>query len=82
MTPKEKASELFDKFYFAKDKDGYHPMNQFIAKQCAIIAVDEMLNMWINIHSDFIKMYMIKGKVEETATYEFLNKVKKELENL
>ncbi len=77
MTPKEKARELRDKFYFAKDEEGYDAENK-----CAIIAVDEMLNMWINIHSDFIKMYMIKGKVEETATYEFLNQVKKELENL
>jgi len=77
MTPKEKARELRDKFYFAKDEEGYDA-----SKQCALIAVDEMLNMFINIHSNFIELNIIKGKVEETATYEFLNEVKKELENL
>ena len=43
MTPKEKAKELVDKMYFAKDEDGFHSMNKFRAKQCALIAVDEMI---------------------------------------
>lgn len=44
MKAKEKARELVDKFYFSKDEDGYHSMNRYRAKQCALIAVDEILN--------------------------------------
>lgn len=43
MTPKEKAKELFDKFM--KPVDGLHkyPMCFDTAKQCALIAVDEII---------------------------------------
>jgi len=43
MTPKEKAQELFDKFM--KPVDGLHkyPMCFDTAKQCALIAVDEVI---------------------------------------
>jgi hypothetical protein len=44
MTPKEKAEELFDKFRVkVLDRDGTSAMNGFEAKQCALIAVDEIL---------------------------------------
>jgi hypothetical protein len=44
MTPKEKAEELFDKFRVkVHDRDGTSAMNGFEAKQCALIAVDEIL---------------------------------------
>ena len=39
MTPKEKAQDLFDKFSLSY----YHAPN---AKQCALIAVDEIINIW------------------------------------
>jgi hypothetical protein len=44
MTPKEKAKELFDKFM--KPIDGLHkyPMCFDTAKQCALIAVDEVIS--------------------------------------
>ena len=39
MTPKEKAEELVDKFFnWYPEQDA-----QFIAKQCALIAVDELI---------------------------------------
>ena len=38
MTPKEKAEELVDKYY------EFHNINYECAKQCAIIAVDEIRN--------------------------------------
>jgi hypothetical protein len=43
QTPKEKAEELFDKFM--KPIDGLHkyPMCFDTAKQCALIAVDEVI---------------------------------------
>ena len=42
MTPKEKARELFDKMCYWHMVDG--GINQHEAKQCALIAVDEILN--------------------------------------
>jgi hypothetical protein len=44
MTPKEKALNLLSKFYYSKDEDGFHSMNKYRAKQCALIAVDEILD--------------------------------------
>ena len=48
MTPKEKAQELVEKFLpqvRGADRYNYNleDMNLFIAKQCALIAVDEIL---------------------------------------
>jgi hypothetical protein len=43
MTPKEKAKELFYKMFKVKSTSGY-PMYFDTAKQCALIAVDEILN--------------------------------------
>jgi hypothetical protein len=41
MTPKEKAEELFDNFFnLYPNQDAY-----FIAKQCALIAVDEIIKI-------------------------------------
>jgi len=51
MTPKEKAKELFDKMF----EPNNHYMNKnieidkIIAKQCALIAVDEILKItWVD----------------------------------
>lgn len=43
MTPKEKAKELFDKMYFVDDPMGNYPMCFDTAKQCSLIAVDELI---------------------------------------
>lgn len=43
MTPKQKAEELFNKLYFIKDENGLYRLNEFIAKQCALIIVDEII---------------------------------------
>lgn len=43
MTPKEKALELFNKLYFIKDENGLCRLNEFIAKQCTLIIVDEII---------------------------------------
>jgi hypothetical protein len=42
MTPKEKADELMDSMLGYGDE--YHHCTQYVAKQCALIAVDEILN--------------------------------------
>ena len=49
MTQKEKAEELIDKMYYIgryDDKEDYNPaMAWERSKQCALIAVDEILNL-------------------------------------
>ena len=48
MTPKEKAEELMDKMYYIgryDDQESYNPtMAWERGKQCALIAVDEILD--------------------------------------
>jgi hypothetical protein len=55
MRPQEKAEELLDKMYYSgryDDKEDYIPaMAWERAKQCALIAVDEMLDSYTNEHS-------------------------------
>ena len=41
MTPKEKADELFEKILY-NDGDKYHHCSHYVAKNCALIAVDEI----------------------------------------
>ena len=43
MTPKEKAKELFDKFYLISELNGSCMMTKHTAKQCALICCDEVL---------------------------------------
>ena len=44
MTPKEKAEKLFNQMYMVEDPMGNYPMCFDTAKQCALIAVDEIIN--------------------------------------
>jgi hypothetical protein len=61
MTPKEKAKDLFDKMYF-------ETTTKYDAKQCALIAVDEIINI------DNIKPYVIHKEI-----IEFYQKVREEI---
>ena len=45
MTPQEKAKELVDKFLKPVDTWHNYPMCFDTAKQCALISVDEILNI-------------------------------------
>lgn len=47
MTPKEKARELFDKMCYWHMVDG--GSNQHEAKQCALIAVDEIIEVLVDL---------------------------------
>jgi hypothetical protein len=47
MTAKEKAEELVARFIQANG-------NSFFAKECALIAVDEILNSFNNVFDDFV----------------------------
>jgi uncharacterized protein YdaT len=67
MTPKEKAIELYNKMY----ETGFKPKSALIrteqAKECALIAVDEIL---------------LNFGIEDGWTYEYWQEVKKEIEKL
>jgi len=46
MTPEEKANELFGKYYNRVEHtlpEGYSTHENFVVKQCALIAVDEIM---------------------------------------
>lgn len=47
MTPKQKAQELFDKMC-SNNGDEYHHCTYYVAKQCALIAVDEILKICVD----------------------------------
>ena len=68
MTPKEKAKELLEKMISQKWEE-YDPY--LSAKQCALIAVDEMLSHTMNCD------YVCAGH-----SYEFWIEVKNEIEKL
>ena len=66
MTPKEKAKELFDKYCYAirtEETDSGYFTNIIYAKQCALIAVDEILKAVTTI-ADKKYDYFIKVKQE------------------
>lgn len=64
IAPKEKAKELVEKF------NKIHTLNNFEAKQCALIAVDEILNS------------RKEHLVQSIKFYEYWIEVKRELERL
>jgi hypothetical protein len=45
MTPKGKAIELMNKMYFVSELNGICLLTIHSAKQCALIAVDEIINV-------------------------------------
>jgi hypothetical protein len=72
MTPKEKAQELWWKFFHAQATEENGNLDGEIAYQCALIAVDEMLT-WFKAHSYSNKNY---------DAFVFYNEVKQEIEAL
>ncbi len=76
MTPKEKAKELVDNFIdkMFHLRDGYNASEVFdAAKQCALIAVDEILKL----------SYFTHEPSEDDDLYSnYWKQVKQEIENL
>ena len=68
MTPKERANELYSKYDDLLNKDFINPIvfdNQL--KQCALIAVDEILDLIIPIYSydyEVLNQYWMEVKQE------------------
>jgi hypothetical protein len=70
MTPKEKAEELFNKMYNTDDPMGNYPMCFDTAKQCALIAVDEIINSIVitdltTAENQFIYWEEVKQEIEK-----------------
>ena len=68
MTPKEKADELIDKMYYVgryDNKEDYNPaMAWERAKQCALMAVEEILTADIFMMTEEQEMYWEQVKQE------------------
>lgn len=71
MTPKEKAKELVDKMSY-NDFDQYHNCSYYVAKNCALIAVDEILESLTNLPYGIIYL----------TNRDFWKEVKQEIEKL
>ena len=84
MTPKEKAQELVNKFYMAIPSDEMGLCDE-ASRQCALIAVDELIMEIYNIDHQHRAIYN-----SETGYYSysdskeliFWKEVKKEIEKL
>jgi hypothetical protein len=73
MTSKEKANELFGKYYSRIEhtlSEEHSPHERFICKQCALVAVDEIINNLVYSPTDY------------GASITFWQQVKKEIEKL
>ena len=71
MTPKEKAHELVDKMYMVDDPMGNYPMCFDTTKQCALIAVDELINQCWNYR-----------EIDLGLALDYWQEVKQEIEKL
>lgn len=72
MTPAEKAKELVQRFIDAETLKDFKDMDMYLAKQCALICVDEIIK---DRQSTTI------GKTVHPRT-EYWNEVKQEIEKL
>ncbi len=75
MTAKEKAEKLVDKYLTASFgvMEEYIPVPMVLAKQCALIAVDEMIKLLVDLSGDSF-IY-----IKEVRYYQ---EVKQEIEKL
>ena len=64
MTPKEKAKELVAKMYSQMEDEDAIALS--IAKDCALIAVDEILSViWWGLDDDLIYWVKVKQEIEK-----------------
>jgi hypothetical protein len=80
MSPKNKANELFDKYYIICQEFTEEIQCSIQAKQCALIAVDEILKL---NHPYVIVYKSFEDNIMEDMTQEYYWKqVKHEIEKL
>ena len=81
MTPKEKAIELYNKFLNPSgDTYLYGMLEHESAKECALIAVDEL----IKYHDDLMDVvrYELPSYIVAILPYKYWDEVKQEIEKL
>ena len=71
MSPKDKAKELFDKMYMVEDHMGKYPMCFNTAKECALIAAEEIIDVISTVYEH-----------DWNVLYPYWNEVKQEIINL
>ena len=71
MKAKEKAEELFDKMLY-NDGDKYHHCSHYVGKNCALIAVDEIIK---EINDNYDTLHSADRK-------QYWKGIKKEIKNL
>jgi hypothetical protein len=81
---KEKAKELFDKFYLIPELNGSCIITKHSAKQCAIIAINEMLEFTKQTVVSSLTIWTEEGHFREETTHynSYLVDVKQEIEKL
>ena len=77
MSPKEKANEIFDKMYEADFVNDDYPMCFETARQCSIIAVDEIIKSEPTFNSS-----IFQGSFLISDNTEYWEEVKQEIEKL
>jgi hypothetical protein len=71
MTPKQKGEEIFDKMLY-NDGDKYHHCSHYVGKNCALIAVDEIIK---EINDNYDTLHSADRK-------QYWKGIKKEIKNL
>ena len=61
MTPEQKAAELINKMYYTQSS----PTSWVQAKKCALIAVDEILDTWLEFSTDRKFWEEVKQEIEK-----------------
>jgi hypothetical protein len=67
MTPKEKANNLCMRFLIQTTTDIPYGINKTIAKECALIAVDEIIDwssQWSGLHNEISYWQEVKKEIE------------------
>ena len=77
MTPKEKAKELVEKYFYLFSVELENTIDDYEAKECALIAVDEIIGQW-----EIIDVYLADGNGELNQNLKYWYTVKKEIELL
>jgi len=75
MTPKEKAEELILKYLRLQEEGSSNWFHKILAKKCALIAVDEILNYDIRAKCEV--QFIIEQRIES-----YWQEVKQEIEKL
>ena len=65
MTPKEKAKELVDKFWYVEPEESCDGMEYQMAQQCALIAVDEIIWLLNNNQIDIDYYQEVKQEINK-----------------